>query len=177
MCRFIPACSNLAAAWLSASPLSRCLPISHFRKVRHHISQVSRNNFTRLCKWCFFRTQIFVIALFYAFPVHPTLWLCRHWRRGRNARGTLPNGPCCIYRDLLKCGPVLLSNSQAGTGRNFSQPRARLLAHLCVDQRQRKRGRERERRRIGGRHSHPIHLSILFHDALLLHPKAHPRWQ
>ena len=28
------------------------------------------------------------------------------------------------YRDALKGGPVLLSNSQARPGRNFSQPRA-----------------------------------------------------
>ena len=35
------------------------------------------------------------------------------------------------YRDALKGGPVLLSNSQAGPGRNFSQPRVRLLVHLC----------------------------------------------
>ena len=26
------------------------------------------------------------------------------------------------YRDALKGGPVLLSNSQAGPGRNFTQP-------------------------------------------------------
>ena len=35
-------------------------------------------------------------------------------------------------RDGLKGGPVLLSNSQVGPGRNFSQPRARLLARLCT---------------------------------------------
>ena len=29
-----------------------------------------------------------------------------------------------------KGGPVLLGNSQAGPGRNFMPPRARLLAHL-----------------------------------------------
>ena len=33
-----------------------------------------------------------------------------------------------VYRDGLKIGPVLLSNSQAGTGRKLSKPRA----HLCI---------------------------------------------
>ena len=37
----------------------------------------------------------------------------------------------CMYRDGLKGGPVSLSNSQAGPGRNFSQLRAHLLVHLC----------------------------------------------
>ena len=37
-----------------------------------------------------------------------------------------------VYRDGLKVEPVLLSNSQAGPGRNFSQPRARLIAHLFI---------------------------------------------
>ena len=32
-----------------------------------------------------------------------------------------------IYRDGIKGGPVLLSNSQSGPGRDFSQPRAQLL--------------------------------------------------
>ena len=36
-----------------------------------------------------------------------------------------------MYINALKGGPVLLSNSQAGQGRNFSQPRAHLLVHLC----------------------------------------------
>ena len=36
-----------------------------------------------------------------------------------------------IYRDGLKGGPVLLSTSPAGSGRNFSQPRAHLLFHPC----------------------------------------------
>ena len=35
------------------------------------------------------------------------------------------------YRDALKGGPVLLSNSQAGPGRNFSQPRDHLLVNPC----------------------------------------------
>ena len=34
-----------------------------------------------------------------------------------------------LYRDGLKGGPVLLSNSQAGEGRNFTQPRAHLLVN------------------------------------------------
>ena len=52
-------------------------------------------------------------------------------------------GNCCqtnhsyswhSYRDHgLNGVPVLLSNSQARPGRNFSQPRARLLAHLCIN--------------------------------------------
>ena len=37
-----------------------------------------------------------------------------------------------IYRDGLKGGPVLLSNSRAGPGRNLSQPRAHLIVHLCI---------------------------------------------
>ena len=36
-----------------------------------------------------------------------------------------------IQRDLLKGGPVLISNSQARLDRNFSQPRAHLLVKLC----------------------------------------------
>ena len=35
------------------------------------------------------------------------------------------------YRYPLKGGPVLLSISQAEPGRNFSQPRARLLVDPC----------------------------------------------
>ena len=34
-----------------------------------------------------------------------------------------------LHRDGLKGGPVLLSNSQAGPGTNFPQPRTRLLAN------------------------------------------------
>ena len=37
-----------------------------------------------------------------------------------------------MYRDLLQGGPVLLSNSQAGPGRKFSQPRDHFVAHLCM---------------------------------------------
>ena len=37
-----------------------------------------------------------------------------------------------LYRDGLKGGPVFLSNSQARPGRNFSQPRACLIVHLCT---------------------------------------------
>ena len=37
-----------------------------------------------------------------------------------------------MYIDVLKGGPVLLSNSHAGTGRNFTQPRAHLLVKLCM---------------------------------------------
>ena len=37
-----------------------------------------------------------------------------------------------LYRYGLKGRPVLLSNSQAGPNRNFSQPRAHLLVHLCT---------------------------------------------
>ena len=37
-----------------------------------------------------------------------------------------------IYRDGLKTGPVLLSNSQAMQGRKFSQPRNHFSAHLCI---------------------------------------------
>ena len=36
------------------------------------------------------------------------------------------------YRDQLKGGPVLLSMTQASTGRKFSQPRAHLLAGPCT---------------------------------------------
>ena len=36
-----------------------------------------------------------------------------------------------MYRDGLKGGPVLLSNSQAGPGWKFSQCRVCLLAHHC----------------------------------------------
>ena len=36
------------------------------------------------------------------------------------------------YRDALKGGPVSLSNSQAGQGTNFSQPRAHLLVNPCI---------------------------------------------
>ena len=36
------------------------------------------------------------------------------------------------YRDGQKGGPVLLSTSQAGPGKNFSQPRAHFLVHLCI---------------------------------------------
>ena len=36
------------------------------------------------------------------------------------------------YRDGLKGGPVLIPNSQAGTGRNFSEPRAHLLVNPCT---------------------------------------------
>ena len=37
------------------------------------------------------------------------------------------------YRDGLKGGPVLLSNSHAGPGRNFTQqPRAHLLVNPCT---------------------------------------------
>ena len=39
-----------------------------------------------------------------------------------------------MYRAQLKCGPALLSTTQAGSGRNFSQPRARLLVELCINQ-------------------------------------------
>ena len=35
------------------------------------------------------------------------------------------------YRDGLKGGPVLLSNSQAGPGINFTQPRAHFFVKLC----------------------------------------------
>ena len=41
-----------------------------------------------------------------------------------------------IYREVLLGGPVLLSNSQAGIGRNFSQPRAHHLLvclRLCTE--------------------------------------------
>ena len=34
------------------------------------------------------------------------------------------------YRDGQKVGPLFLSNSQAGLGYNFSQPRAHHLAHI-----------------------------------------------
>ena len=37
-----------------------------------------------------------------------------------------------LYRDGLKGGPVLLSNSQARPGINFSQPRAHLIVHLSI---------------------------------------------
>ena len=37
-----------------------------------------------------------------------------------------------MYINALKGGPVLLSNSQAGLGRNFSQPRAHLLVNTCT---------------------------------------------
>ena len=37
-----------------------------------------------------------------------------------------------VYRDGLKSGPVLLSNSQAKPSRNFLQPRDHFLAHLCT---------------------------------------------
>ena len=37
-----------------------------------------------------------------------------------------------LYRDGLKGGPVLLTNSQARPVRYFSQPRARLMVHLCT---------------------------------------------
>ena len=37
-----------------------------------------------------------------------------------------------FYRDGLKSGPVLLSNSQAGPGRKFSQPWDHFLAQLCT---------------------------------------------
>ena len=37
-----------------------------------------------------------------------------------------------MYRDALKGGPVLLSNSQTGPGTNFSQPRAHLIMNLCA---------------------------------------------
>ena len=36
------------------------------------------------------------------------------------------------FRDGLKGGPVLLSNSQTWPGKNFMQPRLLLLAHLCT---------------------------------------------
>ena len=38
-----------------------------------------------------------------------------------------------MYRDALKVGPVLLSNSQPRPGRNLSQPRAHLLVKLCLN--------------------------------------------
>ena len=37
-----------------------------------------------------------------------------------------------LYRDALKGGPVLLCNSQAGSGINFTQPRAHHLVNLCI---------------------------------------------
>ena len=37
------------------------------------------------------------------------------------------------YRDGLKGGPVLLSNSRALPGRKFSQPRAHLVVNLCTE--------------------------------------------
>ena len=37
-----------------------------------------------------------------------------------------------LYRDGLKGGPVLLSYSQAGPGRHFSQPRAHLIVNICA---------------------------------------------
>ena len=37
-----------------------------------------------------------------------------------------------LYRDPLKGGPVLLSNSKAGPGRNFSQPGAHLSVDPCI---------------------------------------------
>ena len=36
-----------------------------------------------------------------------------------------------MYRDALKGGPVLLSNSQAGPGRNFTPPRVHILVNPC----------------------------------------------
>ena len=53
--------------------------------------------------------------------------------------GLVFGGPNCwlinralVGRDGLKDGPVLLSNSQASPGRNFSQTSAHLLVHLCT---------------------------------------------
>ena len=52
---------------------------------------------------------------------------CPHW--------ILWNDICSfinVYTDGLKSGLVLLSNSQAGQGRKFSQPRDHFLAHICT---------------------------------------------
>ena len=42
------------------------------------------------------------------------------------------NFPRPFYRAPLKGGPVLLSTTQAGPGRNFSQPRAHLIVEPCM---------------------------------------------
>ena len=49
----------------------------------------------------------------------------------RKGYGYVIVGLYCTYRDPLKGGPVLLSNSQEGPGRNFSQPRDHLLVEPC----------------------------------------------
>ena len=41
------------------------------------------------------------------------------------------SGSQILYRDGLKSGPLLLSKSQAGLGRKFSQPRDHFLAQVC----------------------------------------------
>ena len=58
---------------------------------------------------------------------------CGWLQPGRNFLSTyLEQIYTSLYRDALKGGPVLLSNSQAEPDRNFSQPRAHLLVNLCT---------------------------------------------
>ena len=72
------------------------------------------------------------------FPRRGTL--CLSWAAGSISSGKETgdtDAQFCMtllaqYRDGLKGGPVLLSNSQARAGRNFSQPGANLLVHLCL---------------------------------------------
>ena len=45
---------------------------------------------------------------------------------------TVPFFCTTLYRDVLKGGPVLLSNSQVRPGGIFLQPRAHLLVKLCT---------------------------------------------
>ena len=68
---------------------------------------------------------------------HPLQNNTLHRRATSNPSHKLFDASCpypqsTLDRNGLNGGPVLLSNSQAGTGRNFFQPRALHLAHLCT---------------------------------------------
>ena len=81
-------------------------------------------------KWCS-TPVVWTVSKFRPQPFLPFLSdVERKWVHSiRGILGLLGSG---LYRDGLKGGPVLLGNNQAGPGRNFSQPRAQLLVHLCT---------------------------------------------
>ena len=73
--------------------------------------------------------------MFELFAKHqPGVVGCGWLQPGRNFLSTyLEQIYTSLYRDALKGGPVLLSNSQAEPDRNFSQPRAHLLVDPVVE--------------------------------------------
>ena len=58
-------------------------------------------------------------------------WTWRAHNCGRKLNFVCGKNPC-TYRDGIKGGPVLLSKTLARGGRNFSQPRVRIIFHLCM---------------------------------------------